>query len=145
MHLSWEFLVLKALFPLSLQLRFWFTKMTKREKTNNPKKKKKILKIVSSVSAMVLRYPLEVPASTIEQHWTFILKKIKTMCFSKSVKAYFQYTENSQNNRASCPACFRCFPALTHQNQMNNGSLSGFSRARWWADHLNQVLEQQNI
>ena len=34
-------------------------------------------------------------------------------------------------------ACFTCFPAA-HLMQMS-GSLSGFSRAWWQADHLNQV------
>ena len=35
-------------------------------------------------------------------------------------------------------ACFRCFPAPTHLIHMNR-SLSGYSRARWRADHLSQV------
>lgn len=45
---------------------------------------------------------------------------------------------------ATCLASFSCFPAPTHQIQMN-GSLSGFSRAWWRADHLNQVWWRREI
>ena len=40
--------------------------------------------------------------------------------------------------RSPCAACFGWFPAPAHLNLMK-GSLSGFSRARWQVDHLNQV------
>ena len=48
---------------------------------------------------------------------------------------FLRWVSSSQSTQ---PEGHRCFPAPTHLIQMNE-SLSGFCRAWWWDDHLNQV------